>query len=179
MDDTPRHANEPQLDAFRDAEAAFRLSASDATRAALVDAAVGLMVAGVESPNLATLAGADFDDYYEVRNYLDATIRDLGLAVLDDRSIAIRTIDRIVRNVMDGSLAPRAGAAAIYDAWLPAAHLLGPDLSHLATIADYLDDGWETWGPPADVFLRALAMDRSGDPVEHWDLVTREFVGGA
>lgn len=180
MNGTRHDSAEPaQFEEFRDAEAAFRQRQSSESQAGLIAAAVGLLVAGVESPNLAVLAGEDSADPYEVASCLEATLRDLGLPPLDDGSVATRTISRITEQVLEGSMAARDGAAAICDAWLPASDSLGPDLSHLATIADYLDHGWETWGPSTDVFLEALRRYRAGERVHLWDLVTREFARDA
>lgn len=165
----------PEHEAFRDAEAAFRRQPSSASRADLVAAAVALLVAGVDSPNLVALAGEDTADLDEVAAYLDATLQDLGLRPLDQTSIARRTIDHVSQQILDGRIPPRDGAAAIWDAFYPAASALAPDIGRLATIADYLDHGWETWGPSTADFLEALRMYLAGERVREWDLVTNAF----
>src|SRR5438034_8225195 len=123
---------EPSQDRFRDAEAAFRRRPSNSSRTELVAAAVALLLAGVESPNLVVLAGEDSADLEEVSEYLDATLRDLGLPPLDQVSIALRTIDHVAQQIVDGRIAPRDGAAAIWDTFYPAASKLGPDVGRLA-----------------------------------------------
>jgi hypothetical protein len=141
----------------------------------VIDAAVALLVDGFDTPNLRILAGEDSGDLHEVSAYPASTLRDLGLQPLDERAIALRTIDRVVQNVLDGSMAARDGAAAIYDAWLSASETLGLDVSRLATIADYFDDGWGEWGPRTEAFLSALRMYRAGKRVIPWSLVTGSF----
>jgi hypothetical protein len=141
----------------------------------LVAAAVELLIAGVDSPNLVVLAGEDSADLDEVAEYLGATLRDLGLRPLDQVSIALRTIDHAAQEILDGRLAPRDGAAAIWDAYYPAGSKLGPDVSRLATIADYLDHGWETWGPSTADFLDAVRTYVAGKAVGDWDPASRAF----
>jgi hypothetical protein len=55
----------------------------------VVDAAVGLLVAGIDTPNLRILAGEDRADRTEVENVLAATLRDFGREPLDHRAAAL------------------------------------------------------------------------------------------
>lgn len=175
METDPNRSDRAVMEGFRDAEAAFRVRRSNASRNDLVAAAVALLLAGVDSPNLRVLAGEDSADLLEVSEYLDATLQGLGLVPLDDMSIAVRTIDQVAQQILDGSIAPRDGAVAIWNAYFPAASSLGPDVDRLATLADYLHHGWETWGPPISAFIEAVHMYAAGEPVREWDLVTNAF----
>lgn len=101
---------------LRSAEARFRLDLSDWTKQAVVDAAAGLLAAGVSTPALDTLAGEDRAEWREVLRYLDQCLAELGMAPLDQVPAALLLLDEMAADLLAGRAEPETAAEAIWRA---------------------------------------------------------------
>jgi hypothetical protein len=157
----------PDLDSLRDAEAAFRLDATPANAADVVDAAVDLLVHGVDTPNLRILAGHDRADASELKEDLDATLGDLGFEPFDAAAAALHQIDDLARRLLEDSVDPQEGCQRVWATYVRGDYPRGHELAQLVSVADHFNHGFATWGPPfADVQTAArayLAARASGD----------------
>jgi hypothetical protein len=105
------------LDRLRDAEAALRLGHPGA-REQVIEAAVALMLGGVELPEVATIAGDERADDQELKQDLDRALTALGVDSLTVEDAAIRLATAIARDVVAGRGDLRSAARSVWDLWL-------------------------------------------------------------
>ncbi|MFD9225537.1 hypothetical protein ACFWDI_37275 [Streptomyces sp. NPDC060064] len=114
----------------------------------LIQAGLDALMAGVESPSLAMLAGLVRSEEAEAPVLFDQVLEELGLlfqAPADPRAAEWALAYWIAGQIVDGSLDPAAGSHLI---WADVAYDLGypEDLQPLVSCAINLD-GWdESWG---------------------------------
>jgi hypothetical protein len=123
-----------RLDRLRDAEARLRLRRFRASKD-VVEAAVGLLLGGIDLPEVAIVAGDDRVDDRELERDLDRALTALGVELLDVEAAALRLATAIASDVLAGSGDMRASARSVWDIWLAAD---SPDnrLAQFAYIAD-------------------------------------------
>jgi hypothetical protein len=151
---------------FRVAEAHFRLEPSEWTRPEVVDAAVELLVHGVDGPNLATLAGEDGAEWREVERYLNLALRDLGEQPLDASGAFRIVVDAAARDLVADRIDPATAAARIARACVANDYQLGEETRDLAVAAQWLDDVGDAPDGPLCSELRDAArayLDRDPD----------------
>ena len=110
------------LGSFRRAEGVFRFRfqlALDARRS-LVDAAVQLLLAGVDTPNVRILAGEDDAPEAEVEHYLEQALRDLRLSPLSMPEAAVQAGHFIAGRLLAGQLDTGAAARQLWNLYVAA-----------------------------------------------------------
>ena len=127
-----RPPNEP-FEPLRDAEARFRLRRHRAEEA-VVDAAVLLLTAGVDTPELAIVAGDDRADHGELELDLDRALVALELERLTVQMAGLRLAIPIAREIVAGQGDLRAAAQELWELWLAADE--PEQLNDLAITAD-------------------------------------------
>lgn len=140
----------------------------------LVDVAVEALVAGLDSPALAELAGADPRDAHDVHGLFVTALGELGLAWPDERTALWQLVRSTARQIVDGEIDPYDGAAWIR--W-HAAHDLEPegDLRVFTGLASTYED------LPADDAPLPLTWPRSAtdDLTGPRDRLRRDIVRAA
>jgi hypothetical protein len=128
------HIDPARLDRLRDAEAALRLRRHRA-RQQVIDAAVALVLGGVNLSEVAILAGDDRVDDRELERDLDRALTALGVDLLDIKGAALRLATAIADDVLAGSGDMRASARSVWEIWLASG---SPDnqLAQFAYVAD-------------------------------------------
>ena len=99
--------------------AAWRRRAGVESPEGLVDVAVSALVAGLDSPALAELAGADPREAHDVHDLFAEALGQLGLAWPDERTALWQVVRSTARQIVDGEVDPCDGAAWI---WRHAGH---------------------------------------------------------
>lgn len=122
----------------------------------LIQAGLDALIAGVESPSLAMLAGLLRSEEPEARALFDQVSEELGLVFqppADPRAAKWAMAHWVVGRIADGSLAPTVGTHII---WADIAHDLGypADLEPLVSCALQWDDCDEGWGTPFEELSR-------------------------
>lgn len=158
--DSVDHATGEQQTAFQDfrvAEAAFRLEPSEWTQPDVIKAAVQLVSAGLDGPNLATLAGDDHADWREVRRALDLALQDLGQEPLGLTQAFRVLLDRAATDLVDGRHERDAVAKRIARGWtaIRFAALDGTARDVAVAAVRWDDLGGEPYGPAPDELLEA------------------------
>jgi hypothetical protein len=87
-------------------------------RARVVEAAVDLMVRGVDVPGVVALAGDDHADRYELERDLADAIRQLDQVPPSRSEIAFRAARWLARAVLANQVDARAAAGAIWDVYV-------------------------------------------------------------
>lgn len=80
----------------------------------LPDVATEALVGGLDSPSLRMLAGVAPDNYWEIKNLFEATLGELGIPVVGEQEALWRLARQVCGQIVDGKLAPSAGAAWIW-----------------------------------------------------------------
>ena len=114
----------------------------------LIQAGVDALIAGVENPSLAMLAGLLRSEEPEAPELFDQVVEELGLAFhppTDPRAAKWAMAYWIAGQIADGSLDPATGTHLI---WADIAYDLGypEDLEPLVHCAHNLDGWEESWG---------------------------------
>ncbi|MFD8642622.1 hypothetical protein ACFV14_20230 [Streptomyces zaomyceticus] len=114
----------------------------------LIQSGLDALIAGVESPSLAVLAGLLRSEEPEAPELFDQVLEELGLAFhppADPRAAKWALADWIAGQIADGSLDPATGTHLI---WTEAAYDLGrpKDLEPLVRCGHFLDAWDESWG---------------------------------
>ncbi|MFB7312197.1 hypothetical protein [Streptomyces sp. NPDC056192] len=114
----------------------------------LIQVGLDALIAGVESPSLALLAGLLRSEEPEAPELFDQVLEELGLLFqlpADPRAAKWATAYWIARQIVNGSLDPAAGSHLI---WADVAYDLGypEDLQPLVSCASNLEDWDESWG---------------------------------
>jgi hypothetical protein len=130
------------VDDLRFAEARFRVWRDRDAIAALVDAAVALLVAGADAPNLRILAGEDHAEPDEVEVVLDATLSDLGLDPLDRLTAILSVAEELAQRVIGDEGAATEVAPILWRLFArePMGSELPPAFVRLAYAADAVED---------------------------------------
>lgn len=105
----------------------------------LIGLAVDALVAGLDGPALAELAGADARDSQDVRDLFEDVVREQGLEWPDEQSALWHLVRYTARQIVDGVLDPGAGAAWM---WREASYRAEPegDLRIFVGLASELED---------------------------------------
>jgi len=75
---------------------------------------------GIEAPRLAELAGlSESQAASEAPRLLEAALRELGLAQLDDREFRLRVAQYHCRQILVGDVTPRFGNGQVWRSFLP------------------------------------------------------------
>ncbi|MGW3875548.1 hypothetical protein ACWEC4_42300, partial [Streptomyces sp. NPDC005055] len=112
----------------------------------LIQAGLDALMAAVESPSLAMLAGLLRSEEPEAPDLFNQVLEELGLQPpADPRAAKWATAYWIARQIVNGSLDPAAGSHLI---WADVAYDLGypEDLQPLVSCASNLEDWDESWG---------------------------------
>ncbi|MEU8459924.1 hypothetical protein [Streptomyces sp. NPDC029003] len=114
----------------------------------LIRAGLDALIAGVESPSLALLAGLLRTEEPEAPALFDQVLEELGLVFqppADPRAAKWAMAHWVAGQIVDGSLAPATGTHTI---WADIAYDLGypEDLEPLVSCARTWDDCQESWG---------------------------------
>jgi hypothetical protein len=141
------------LDRLRDAEAALRLRRHGA-RHLVIDAAVALLLTGVDVPQMAVVAGDDRVDDRELQQDLDEALIALGVDPMDIEGAALRIATAIAHDVLAGQADKRAAARSLWAIWLDSGSPDNP-LAQLAYVADGFVD--EPMYFPESALLEAAA----------------------
>ncbi len=143
--------------AFRVAEASFRLEPSEWTRPGVINAAVHLLAAGLDGPNIATLAGEDHADWRELDRSLDLALQDLGQEPLARTRAFELLLDSTASDLAGGRIASAVAAKQIARGWTAVAFMeLRGKARDVAVAAIRWDDlGGRPYGPPPDELLDA------------------------
>lgn len=140
----------------------------------LVDVAVSALVAGLDSPALAELAGADPREAHDVHDLFVEALGQLGLAWPDERTALWQVVRSTARQIVDGEVDPYDGAGWI---WRHAAHVLEPE----GDLRVFVGRASEYAELPADGAPLPLAWPRSAadDLPGYRDRLRREIVRAA
>jgi hypothetical protein len=138
---------------LRDAEARFRLRRHRAEEA-VVDAAVSLLAAGVDTPEVAIVAGDDRVEHGELGLDLDRALVALELEPLTVQMAGLRLAIAIAREIVAGEGDLRAAAQELWELWLASDE--PEQLNDLAITADGFVDA------PEYISLDALREAASG-----------------
>ncbi len=106
-----------RLDRLRDAEARFRLRRVRASTE-VVEAAVGLLLEGIDLPEVAIVAGDDRVDDRELENDLDRALAALGLGAMTFEEAAVRYAGSVAAELLDGRQDPKSAAATLWSLWV-------------------------------------------------------------
>lgn len=142
---------------FRVAEASFRLEPSERTQPGVIEAAVQLLAAGFDGPNIAMLAGEDHADWRDLNRSLDLALRDLGQEPLGLTQAFELLLDRTAADLVGGRIASAVAAKQIARGWTAVAFAeLGGKARDVAIAAIRWDDlGGQPYGPAPDELLEA------------------------
>ncbi|MFD9569315.1 hypothetical protein ACFWBI_05670 [Streptomyces sp. NPDC059982] len=116
----------------------------------LIQTGLDALIAGVESPSLAMLAGLLRTEEPEAPALFDQVLEELGLVFqppADPRAAKWAMAHWVAGQIADGTLAPATGTHII---WADIAYDLGypDDLEPLVSCARSWDDCQESWGIP-------------------------------
>jgi hypothetical protein len=140
----------------------------------LVDVAVSALVAGLDAPALAELAGADPREAHDVHDLFVEALGQLGLVWADERTALWQLVRSTARQIVDGEVDPYDGAGWI---WRYAAYDLEPegDLRVFIGLASAYED------LPADGAPLPLGWPRSAadDLPGYRDRLRRDIVRAA
>jgi hypothetical protein len=152
FDETSPVNDDPVAEDLQDAGAMWavdRLSVEE-----IIDLAVDLLMAGVDTESLRVLAGVPKRDAsIEVPDLLESTLGELGLAFFEPGSTTAKNAAAgvMARYVQVGALAPRAFVEWMHDAF---GHVDAGDLEIFSSLADGYDIHIET---ESDIDRRVLA----------------------
>lgn len=143
------------LGALRRAEARLRFHGDRESVGDVVAAAVALLVAGMDTPNLRVLAGEDRSEPREVIVTLHATLRDLELAPQSEVEAGILLAADLARRGMADEASARDVAPLIWRLYGPCPDYPWPDtFVQLALAADAVEDlPW--WDEAMPWFMKA------------------------
>ncbi|MBD9700723.1 hypothetical protein IHE56_01170 [Streptomyces sp. ID01-12c] len=137
----------------------------------LIQAGLDALLADVDSPSLALLAGLGRREEHEARELFDHVVGELGLGVeapADPIAARWALAYWYAAQIVDGSLDPATGADLI---WVEAASDLGyPEaLQPIVECAVHLDDWNADWSTPLEqlkeeVLVAARALVARGEP---------------
>ncbi|MER5395606.1 hypothetical protein [Streptomyces sp. NPDC002599] len=137
----------------------------------LIQAGLDALLADVDAPSLALLAGLGRREEHEARELFDHVVEELGLGFevpADPVAARWALAYWLAAQIVDGSLDPATGADLI---WVEAASELGyPDrLQPIVHCAIELDDWNADWSTPLEqlkeeVIVAARALIESGGP---------------
>jgi hypothetical protein len=147
--------------------AAWRRRTGFESPEALVDRAVEALVAGLDSPALAELAGADPREAREVHDLFVEALGEQGLDWPDEPTALWHLARLTAQQIVDGELDPGAGARWL---WWHAAHDLEPegDLRVFIALASDLDDHPGLRDELHEEIVRAAADLLSRDRMRRW-----------
>jgi len=128
-----------------------------------VAAAVELLVAGADTPNLRILAGEDRADPREVEEILDATLRDLGLPPLDETGAVLVVARDLARRAIGDEGMATDVAPLIWRLYVRRIGTeLPPAFVRLAYAADAVEDLPELPSSMPDFMQAAKAFATTG-----------------
>ncbi|MBT2384716.1 hypothetical protein [Streptomyces sp. ISL-11] len=135
----------------------------------LIRAGLDALIAGVESPSLAMLAGLLRSEEPEAPALFDQVLEELELVFqppADPRAAKWATAYWVAGRIADGSLAPATGTHII---WADIAYDLGypEELEPLVSCALNLDDCQESWGGSSEELNRE-AVEAAKRFVSEW-----------
>jgi hypothetical protein len=151
------------LERFRLAEAHFRLEPSEWTRPDVIDSAAELLSLGVDSPNLATLAGEEKADWREVERFLDLALKDVAQRPLNRSEAFSIVVDAAARDLVADRIDPPTAAKRIERATVANGYQFGGEARDLVVAALNLEEfGDEPYGPPPGELRRVAGayLDR-------------------
>jgi hypothetical protein len=150
--------DEPGAQDLQDAAAMWAVDQFGAEE--IIDLAVDLLVAGVDTPSLRVLAGVPkVDAPMEVPDLLEATLAELGLAFFERGSLPAKVAAaRVMAHYVDiGALGPREFVRWMHAAIGHRGHREAGDLEVFASLADSYDTAEYSNVPSEDLDRLVLA----------------------